>query len=132
MFYYNRIGISERIDPNKIIKLKNAWFATIGFITLWLLMGDPVNPSLYVFVVFSYLLNFCWQWHLCKFLILGDLSTHLFGLVLPRPTSEKMKVRVQRTHSLPLLLKLCFLKNSLKMLPRHFLYMFVFTHPCTL
>ena len=27
-----------------------------------------------IFVVYSYLLNFCRQWHLCKFLILVDLS----------------------------------------------------------
>ena len=47
-------------------------------LTLWLLKGDLLDPSWYVFVVFSFLLNFCKQWHLCKFLILGDLTTHLF------------------------------------------------------
>ena len=46
---------------------------------------------------FSYLLNFGKQWHLCKFLILGDLATHPFGLLFPCPTSEKMKVGVHWT-----------------------------------
>ena len=31
--------------------------------------GGPLDPSWFVF--FSYLLNFCRQWHLCKFLILN-------------------------------------------------------------
>ena len=49
---------------------------TISNITLSIL-----GPSWYVFF-FSYLLNFCRQFHLCKFLIMGDLSSHLFGIVL--------------------------------------------------
>ena len=55
---------------------------------------DPLDPSRYVFVVFSFLLNFCRQWHLSKFLILGDLSTHLFGLILSSPNPKKLKVGV--------------------------------------
>ena len=55
------------------------------FLTLWILeeggRGGPVDFCHYVFLVFSYWLNFCRQWHLCKFLILGDLSTHLFFLI---------------------------------------------------
>ena len=56
-----------------------------------------VGHNRYVFVVFSYLLYFYRQWHLCKFLNLGDLSTHLFGLVFLHPTSEKMRVAVHQT-----------------------------------
>ena len=52
--------------------------------------GGPLDPSWYVFVIFSYLLHFCRQWHVCKLRILGDLSTHLFCLVFRLPTSEKM------------------------------------------
>ena len=52
--------------------------------------GTTLDPNRYVFVAFSYLLNFCRQWHLCKSLILVDLSTHLLGLVFPCPTSKKM------------------------------------------
>ena len=79
-------------------------------LTLWLLKGDLLDPSWYVFVVFSFLLNFCKQWHLCKFLILGDLTTHLFGLVFPRPTSEKMRVGSNRPPPLPVVLRWDFLK----------------------
>ena len=105
---------------------------------LWLLRGRgkaPLDHNWYVFVVFSYLLYFYRQWHLYKFLILGDLSTHLFGLVFPHPTSEKMRVAVHQTSPSPSVVltwdffRLPFLKNSLKMLLRYFLYMFVFTHP---
>ena len=32
-----------------------------------------LKPSWYVFVIFSCLLNFYRQWHLCKFLILRDV-----------------------------------------------------------
>ena len=49
-----------------------------------------MDLSQYVSVVFSYLLNFCKLWHLCKFRILGELFTNLFGLVFPCPTSDKM------------------------------------------
>ena len=43
---------------------------------------------------FSYLINFCRQWHLCEYLILGDLSTHLLGLVFSCLTSDKMRIWV--------------------------------------
>ena len=57
----------------------------------------------------SYLLNFCRQWYVCKFHILGDLSNHLFGLVFPCPTSEKIRVGV---HWTPLYsIKVGFFKN---------------------
>ena len=49
------------------------------------------------FLLFSYLLNFCIQWHLRKFLTLGQLSNHLFGLVFLCPTSKKMRVWVHWT-----------------------------------
>ena len=71
---------------------------------------------------FSYLLNFCRQWQLCMFLILGLLSTHLFGLVFSCPTSEKVRVEFHLTSPSPLLssvvlrwdfLKLCFMKKNL-------------------
>ena len=53
-------------------------------------VGDgPLNPSRSVSIVFSYWLNFFREWHLCKFLILEDLSPHLFGLILPCPTSKR-------------------------------------------
>ena len=52
--------------------------------------GCPMDPIRNVFVVFSYLLNFCREWHLCKFLILEELSAHLFGLTFPCPTSKKI------------------------------------------
>ena len=81
-------------------------------LTLWLLKGDLLDPSWYVFVVFSFLLNFCKQWHLCKFLILGDLTTHLFGLVFPRPTSEKMRVGSNRPPPPPSSIKVGFFKTS--------------------
>ena len=58
---------------------------------LCILSGGPLDLSRYVFV-FSDLLNVCRQWHLSNFLILGDLTTHLFGLVLPCPTSGKIRV----------------------------------------
>ena len=95
------------------------------------------GPQSVYFFVFSYLLNVFKQWHLCKFLILGDLSTYLFGLVFLHPTAKKMRIEVHWTHrSAPFLvvlrwdfLKFCFLKSSLKMLLRHFLYVFVFAHP---
>ena len=61
------------------------------------LVISRLNPSRYAFVVFSYLLNFCRQWLLCRFFSLGDLSTHLFGLVFPCHTSEEMMVWVHRT-----------------------------------
>ena len=57
--------------------------------------SQSMDPSRYVSVVFSY---FCREWHLRKFLILGDLSRHLFGLISPCPTSEKMRVGV---HQMP-------------------------------
>ena len=62
------------------------------------MMGSRLDPSWYVcfFFVFSYLLGLCRQWHLCKFLILGDLSTHLFYLVFLCPTSENMRVGVHQ------------------------------------
>ena len=44
---------------------------------------------------FSYLLTFCRKWHLCKFLILGDLSTYLFGLVFPCPTWYEALLRYE-------------------------------------
>ena len=99
--------------------------------------GDMVDTSWYVFVVFSYLLNFCRQWHLCKFLILGDLSTDLFGLVFLHPTSKKIGVGVGPTLSsinLGFFKTLFFkiVKNSLFCSLQsnwHFLYMFMFTHP---
>ena len=56
--------------------------------------GGPLDLSWYSFVVCSYLLNFCRQWHLCKLLILEGLSTHLFRLVFPSLTSAKMRVGV--------------------------------------
>ena len=58
-----------------------------------------VRPQWVYSVVFSYLLNFCRQWHLYKFLILGDLSTDLFGLLFLQPTSEKIGVGVGPTLS---------------------------------
>ena len=73
-------------------------------------------------------LNFCMQWHLCKFLILGDVYNHLFGLVFPCPTSKKMRVGVIGLAAPPPppplppsvvlrwdFLKLCPLKNILKL-----------------
>ena len=101
------------------------------FLTLWLLIGGrggSLDPSRYVFVAFSGFLNFCRQWHLYKFLILGDLSIHLFGLAFPSPTSKKMRVGVHQPFLPPFpsvalrrnILKLCFLKNSYKMLLRLF------------
>ena len=67
-------------------------------LTLWILRswGEGVVRG-YVFVVFSYLLNICRQCQLCKFFILGHLSTYLFSLVFPCPTSEKMRVGVHWT-----------------------------------
>ena len=56
--------------------------------------GDPVDMF---FVVFSYSLNFSREWHLRKFLVLGELSVHLFGLIFLCPSSEKMKVEVHRS-----------------------------------
>ena len=61
-----------------------------------------VRPQLVYSVVFSYLLNFCRQWHLYKFLIFGDLSIYLLGLVFLCSTSEKMRIGLKR----------CILKNS--------------------
>ena len=92
--------------------------ALIIILTLWTLRNGGgeevmvVGP--HIFVVFSYLQIFCTQWHLCKFLILGDLFTfltHLFGLVFPCPISRKMRVRVhwtQRTLSLSSIKVGCF------------------------
>ena len=60
--------------------------------------SQSMDPSRYVSVVFSY---FCREWHLRKFLILGDLSRHLFGLISPCPTSEKMRVGVHRMPAPP-------------------------------
>ena len=57
----------------------------------------PLDRVLYVSAVFSHLLNFCREWHLFKFLILGDLSPHLFGLIFLCSTSEKMGVGVHQT-----------------------------------
>ena len=65
-------------------------------LTLWLLRGGPMDPSRYVFVVFSYFLIFCRERYLCKFLILEGLSPQLFGLIFPCPTSKKMRVGVHR------------------------------------
>ena len=72
-------------------------FYRIIYLTIF---PSPLDPSRYVSVFFfSYLLNFCREWwHLCKFLILGDLSPHLFGLIFPCPTSEKIRVGFHRTH----------------------------------
>ena len=72
-------------------------FFEVFILTLWLLRreegeGRTLEPSRYVFAVMSHLLKFSRQWHLCKFLILGHISTHLFGLVFPSPTSRKMSV----------------------------------------
>ena len=91
--------------------------------------GCHLDPSWHVFVVFSYLLNFCRQWYLCKFLILGDLSTHLFVWFsfpvphfqengIPPPSSVVLKWEF---------LKLCFLKSSLKMLLR-LLYIYIYIY----
>ena len=64
-----------------------------------------LKPSWYVFVIFSCLLNFYRQWHLCKFLILRDVP-HFREFIrgpldAPPPPPP----------------------------PRQFLYMFMFTHP---
>ena len=60
--------------------------------------GVSVGPQLVCFFFFfPYLLDFCRQWHLYKFLILGDLSTYLFGLVFLCPTSKKTRVGVHWT-----------------------------------
>ena len=103
-------------------------------LTLWILRWGPLDPSWYVVVVYSYLLNFCRQWYLCKFLILGGLSNHQFGLAFPCPTSEKMRAGVHWIGGFLVVLRwdflnLRFLKDSLKKLFWHFLYMFEFTHP---
>ena len=80
-------------------------------------------------------LNFCMQWHLCKFLILGDVYNHLFGLVFPCPTSKKMRVGVIGLPPTPLssikvgFFKTMSLKKYFKTLLWHFLYMFLFRNP---
>ena len=93
----------------------------------------PLDPSWNVFIVFSYLLNFCSQWHLCKFLNLEDLINHLFGLVFPCPISKKMRVGICWSAPSVVLrcdvLQFCFSENSEKILLWHFLYIFVFTQP---
>ena len=69
---------NQRLSPEKLQAL--------------LLSINPLGEGVFlVFVVFPYLLNFCRQWHLWKFLILGYFSSHLFGLVFPCPTSKKMR-----------------------------------------
>ena len=80
-------------------------------------------------------LNFCMQWHLCKFLILGDVYNHLFGLVFPCPTSKKMRVGViglpPPPAPIPLssikvgFFKTMSLKKYFKTLLWHFLYVSV-------
>ena len=99
------------------------FFELFILITLWLLRreegeGRTLEPSRYVFAIMSHLLKFSRQWHLCKFLILGHISTHLFGLVFPSLTSRKMSLgSTAPSHSPPLppllllrwnFLKLCF------------------------
>ena len=52
------------------------------------------------FCCFFIFANFCRQWYLCKFLILGDLSTHLFGLDYtgpPNPSRSTAKVGFFKT-----------------------------------
>ena len=74
------------IEKPHTILLPDVWL-----LTFWEMgVEGGLDLSQYVSVVFSYLLNFCKLWHLCKFRILGELFTHLFGLVFPCPTSDKM------------------------------------------
>ena len=92
------------------------------------------HPVLYDFAFFSYLLNFSLQWHLCKFLILGDLSTHLFGLVFPCRNPRKWGLG--STGLLPPwwdFLKLCFFKKIVKSFAEPlFIYICVYTSTDTL
>ena len=82
-------------------------FFEVFILTLWLLRGEEgegrtLQPSRYVFVVMSHLLKFSRQWHLCKFLILGHISTHLFGLVFSEPHFQENERWVHSTASLTL------------------------------
>ena len=85
-------------ERSYILKQTCSWKLQVS-LPLWLLRAVPLVHSYYVLLVFWYLLNFCRQWHLCKFLILGDLSTDLFGLLFLQPTSEKIGVGVGPTLS---------------------------------
>ena len=107
-----------------------------SFLTLWLLTGDLLEPSRYISVVFLYLLNFCREWLLCKFLFLGDLSPHLFDLIFLCPTSQKMRrlgtIGNHPPSSLVLrcdFLKHCFLKKIVKKGCSGTFYICLFTHP---
>ena len=76
--------------------------------------GGCLTPvGMFFFCFFSYLPNCCRQWQLCKFLILGVLSTERFGLVFSRSASEKMRVGVPPPQA-------------------HFLYVCVYTSKGTL
>ena len=92
--------------------------------------GCHLDPSWHVFVVFSYLLNFCRQWYLCKFLILGDLSTHPF-VWFSFPVLHFQENRISPPSSVVLkwgFLKLCFLKNSLKIYIYIYIYIYLRLH----
>ena len=94
--------------------------------------GGPLDRSRCSFVVFSYFLIFWREQQLCKFLILKNLSNHLFGLVFSGTTSDwgplTLPLLLNLLTSIKLVLrwgflKPCFLKTSYKMLLWHLLYM---------
>ena len=123
-------------ERSYILKQTCSWKLQVS-LTLWLLRAVPLVHSWYVLLVFWYLLNFCRQWLLCKFLILGNLSTHLFGLVFRHPTSEEMRVGVHRTPPPPSVVlrwdffkvgTLFFKKQFKNFAQALFVYMFVFIH----
>ena len=108
------------------------FFIEISILTLWLLSGWGGRPQSIWFCCFLYLLNFFREWHLCKFLFFRRPFSPSAWFNFPCPTSQKMRVGVSLNLPPPhLSLSFsphCFLKNSLKSLLRHFLYVSVFTH----
>ena len=100
-------------------------------LTLWGRGAD--EPQLVCFCVFfSYLINFCRQWHLCEYLILGDLSTHLLGLVFSCLTSAKMRIWVPHSIKVGFFKSLFFKKLLKNVAQAPFVYVCVYTSTGTL
>ena len=52
--YYDRIDISEGIDPTKIIKVENLWFVTIGFFYHGFKFQDYVCDDIMDVIIWQY------------------------------------------------------------------------------